>query len=83
MPFEPLGKVRQVLESKVDGNLLDADFGLPQAALSVLNAEAVPELVRRGLEILSKKPDQMVRADVNRRSQHFQRQGVGKVTGVK
>lgn len=71
-----------MFEAEVDRNFLDADVGLPQAALGVLDAEPVPELVRRGLEILAEKPDEMVRADVNRRRQYFQREWIREVTGM-
>ena len=57
-----------MFEAEVDRDLLDADVGLAQATLGVFDTEAVPELMRSGLEILSEKPDQMVRTDMNRRS---------------
>jgi hypothetical protein len=74
--------VGQVLESEIDRHLLDADIRLPQSALGVFEAKAIPKLVRRGLEILAEKPDQMIRADVNRGSQVFECQRLSEIVGV-
>jgi hypothetical protein len=57
MPLEPLGKVRKVLEAEIDRHFLDSDVGLPQAALGVLDAESIPELVGCGFEVFSEKSD--------------------------
>lgn len=71
-----------MLEAEVDSHFLDADVGMSQAALGVFDAEPVPKLVGRGLEIFAEKPYQMVRADVNHRSQCFQCERLGEVARV-
>jgi hypothetical protein len=55
--------MREVLEAEVDGDLFDAHITLLQQALGMLDAQPVEIVMRRGLEFLAEKPDQMVRAD--------------------
>jgi hypothetical protein len=54
-----------MLETEIDGYGLDAGVRLAESALCVLDAPAIPELVRSCLEFLAKKANEMIGADGN------------------
>ena len=66
--------MREVFEAKIDGYFLNADVRLTKTTAGVLDAQPIPELIGRDLQVFAKQSGQMIRADVDLCRQLFYRQ---------